>query len=57
VPGAGVGQPGPLYDGQIVIQTGYDIMNGKKPKNVMILIESKLITRDNVKDYQGWSSR
>ena len=42
---------------QIAVQAGVDIMNGKKPADPMILIESKLITRDNIGQYQGWSSR
>jgi ribose transport system substrate-binding protein len=47
----------PYIMAQIAVQTGYDIMNGKKPENSMILMESKLITRDNINDYKGWSSR
>ncbi len=45
----------PFAMGKLAIQTGYDIMNGKKPDNPMILMESKLITRDNVGSYQGWT--
>jgi len=30
-------------------------MNGKKPENPMILMPSKLVTRDNVGSYQGWT--
>jgi ribose transport system substrate-binding protein len=45
----------PFAMGKLAIQTGYDIMNGKKPASPMILMESKLITRDNVGSYQGWT--
>jgi ribose transport system substrate-binding protein len=38
------------------VEIGYQIMNGEKPENPMILLPSTLITRDNVKDYQGWSA-
>jgi ribose transport system substrate-binding protein len=41
---------------QQAVDIGYGIMNGKKPASDMVLIPSKLITRDNVKDYHGWSS-
>jgi ribose transport system substrate-binding protein len=38
------------------IQVGYDILQGKKPAEAVILMPSTLVTRDNVKDYKGWSS-
>lgn len=41
---------------QLAVDIGYGLMNGKAPVSTMILIPSKLITRDNVKDYKGWSS-
>jgi ribose transport system substrate-binding protein len=47
----------PYMMAQIAVQTGVDIMNGKKPADPMILMESKLITRDNIAQYKGWSSR
>jgi ribose transport system substrate-binding protein len=39
------------------VQVGYDIMNGKKPADPMIQIPSNLVTRDNVGQYKGWSSK
>jgi ribose transport system substrate-binding protein len=30
-------------------------MNGRKPENPMILMPSKLVTRDNLGEYQGWA--
>ena len=30
-------------------------MNGKKPADPMILMQSKLVTRDNVGQYPGWT--
>ena len=41
---------------QKAVEIGYDIMNGTKPAEPMILMPSTLITRDNVKDYKGWSA-
>ena len=45
----------PYAMGQLAVQTGYDIMNGKKPENPMILMAPKLVTKANVDSYQGWS--
>ena len=46
----------PYAMAQLAVETGYKIMNGEKPANPMILMESKLITRDNVAEYRGWSA-
>lgn len=45
----------PLGMTQKAVQVGNDILNGKKPKNPNILIPVKLVTRENVKDYKGWT--
>jgi ribose transport system substrate-binding protein len=37
------------------VTIGYDIMNGKKPSSPVILIPVQLITKENVKSYQGWT--
>jgi ribose transport system substrate-binding protein len=41
---------------QTAVTVGYDIMNGKKPADPVILMPSTLVTRDNVGAYKGWSS-
>ena len=41
---------------QKAVEIGYGIMNGEKPAETMILMPSSLITKDNVKDYKGWSA-
>ncbi|SAL56066.1 sugar ABC transport system, lipoprotein [Caballeronia peredens] len=41
---------------QQAVSVGYDMMNGKKPSNTMILMPSTLVTRENVGSYKGWSS-
>jgi ribose transport system substrate-binding protein len=46
----------PYAMAQQAVDVGYGIMNGKKPENPMVLMPSALVTRDNVKDYKGWSS-
>lgn len=46
----------PYSMAQLAVRLGYDAMNGKKPENSVTLMPSKLITRDNVGEYQGWSA-
>jgi ribose transport system substrate-binding protein len=45
----------PFEMGKLAVQTGYAIMQGKKPEDPMILMPSHLVTRDNVGSYQGWT--
>ena len=40
---------------QKAVEVGYDILQGKKPEKDTILIPVKLITRDNVNEYTGWT--
>lgn len=44
----------PLGMTKKAVQVGNDILHGKKPANPDILIPVKLITRENVSEYQGW---
>jgi len=45
----------PYSMAQKAVEAGYDILQGKKPEKETILIPVKLITRDNVGDYTGWT--
>ena len=45
----------PYTMAQKAVETGYDIMQGKKPEKDIILIPVRLITRDNVSEYTGWT--
>ncbi|MDT7950390.1 MAG: ABC transporter substrate-binding protein [Acetobacteraceae bacterium] len=45
----------PMEMGKLGVKVGYDIMNGKKPADPVTLMQSKLVTRDNVGQYPGWS--
>ncbi|GAB0119650.1 ABC transporter substrate-binding protein [Acidisoma sp. 7E03] len=45
----------PFTMGEIGVKTGYDIMNGKPPAQRTTLMAPKLITRDNVASYIGWT--
>jgi ribose transport system substrate-binding protein len=38
------------------VAIGVDLLNGKEPAQKVTLIPSTLVTRDNVKDYKGWTS-
>ncbi len=46
----------PYTMAQQAVQVGYDIMNGKKPENPMVLMAPSLITAENVADYKGWAA-
>jgi ribose transport system substrate-binding protein len=46
----------PYAMAQQAVKVGYDLMNGKKPAEQTVLLKPQLITRDNIKDYKGWSS-
>jgi ribose transport system substrate-binding protein len=45
----------PYAMAQKAVEAGYDIMQGKKPEKNVILIPVRLITRDNVNEYTGWT--
>ena len=45
----------PFSMAQKAVEVGYDILQGKKPGTETILIPVKLITRDNVSEYTGWT--
>lgn len=46
----------PFFMARRAIKLGATILDGKKPENPVELIPSKLITRDNVGEYMGWTS-
>lgn len=45
----------PYTMGKMAVEVGNNILQGKKPENPMTLMEPKLVTRDNVGSYQGWT--
>jgi ribose transport system substrate-binding protein len=45
----------PYLMAEEAVKIGYDIMQGKKPKEELTLIPVGLITKDNVDRYAGWS--
>jgi ribose transport system substrate-binding protein len=46
----------PYYMAQKAVDVGVDLLQGKKPDNLVTLVPSKLITRDNIADYKGWQA-
>ena len=46
----------PFMMARLAVQEGVDLLNGKKPEKDPLLMDSKLVTRDNVGDYKGWTS-
>jgi ribose transport system substrate-binding protein len=47
----------PYLMGQKAVEIGYEILQGGKPAQDVVLIPSELITRDNVAQYKGWTSK
>ena len=45
----------PYTMAQKAVEIGNDIIQGKKPEKDVILIPVKLVTRDNVAEYTGWT--
>lgn len=46
----------PFLMARLAVQQGEKLLQGKKLKQDVMLMNSKLVTRDNVNDYHGWSS-
>ena len=46
----------PFFMARRAVQVGVGILNGQKPASTVELLPSKLVTRDNVADYKGWTS-
>jgi ribose transport system substrate-binding protein len=47
----------PYFMAQKAIEVGNEVLQGREPAEPTLLLEPKLITRDNIEGYQGWSSR
>jgi ribose transport system substrate-binding protein len=46
----------PFMMARLAVQEGVGLLNGKKPDTDPLLMDSKLVTRENVGDYKGWTS-
>ena len=48
--------PASFLMARLAVDAGVLLLNGKKPAEQIQLMDSKLVTRDNVGDYKGWTS-
>ncbi|MBV9527944.1 ABC transporter substrate-binding protein [Sphingomonas sp.] len=46
----------PFTMAEKAVDLGNEVVDGKKPAQTMVLLAPQLITRENVKDYKGWTS-
>ncbi len=46
----------PFLMARLAVQAGVKILGGQKPAQDVQLMDSKLVTRDNVNDYKGWTA-
>src|SRR5450631_1087146 len=46
----------PFFMARRAVQIGVGILNGQKPASTVELLPSKLVTRDNIAEYKGWTS-
>jgi ribose transport system substrate-binding protein len=47
----------PYAMAQKAVEVGYAILQGKAPAEKVTLIPTELVTRDNVNQYKGWTSK
>ncbi len=47
----------PYIMASTAVELGYKALNGEKPEKPVILLEPKLVTRDNVSQYKGWEAK
>jgi ribose transport system substrate-binding protein len=46
----------PYTMAQDAVKLGNEILSGQKPSNPVVLLDAKLVTRDNVAEYKGWNA-
>ena len=52
----GTASQDPFLMGRMAVQEGVKILNGQKPDHDLVQMDTTMVTRDNVKDYKGWTS-
>src|SRR5947199_279409 len=50
------GPQDPFFMARRAVQLGVGILSGQKPASNVELLPSKLVTRDNIAEYKGWTS-
>ena len=46
----------PFTMARLAVQVGNGILNGQEPEQKITLMDSNLVTRENVESYAGWES-
>ena len=52
----GTASQDPFLMGRMAVQAGAKILDGQKPDHDLVQMDSKMVTRDNVNEYKGWTS-
>ena len=52
----GTASQDPFLMGRTAVQEGVKVLNGQKPDHDLVQMDTAMVTRDNVKDYKGWTS-
>jgi len=53
----GTASQDPFLMGRIAVQAGTKILDGQKPDRDVLQMDSKMVTRENVNEYKGWTSK
>ena len=53
----GTASQNPFLMARLAVQAGAKILDGQKPDRDEVLMDSKMVTRDNVNDYEGWTAK
>lgn len=51
------GSQDPYMMARTAVELGFKALNGEKPEAPIILLDSHLVTRDNVGEYKGWEAQ
>jgi ribose transport system substrate-binding protein len=52
----GTARQDPFLMGRMAVQAGVKVLNGQKPDRDLVEMDTKMVTRDNVNEYKGWTS-
>ena len=52
----GTASQDPFLMGRLAVQAGAKILGGQKPDRDLVQMDSKMVTRENVSEYKGWTS-
>ena len=52
----GTASQDPFLMGRMAVQAGIKILGGQKPDHDLVRMDTKMVTRENVNEYKGWTS-